>query len=373
MNNNGESTPAFLSILVVCGVRPQFVKCAAFHKGIIAFNENFGRQVLVKFINSGQHYDDELAGTFIRELELSFDYTVTHENRNPGHIFGEIISKISDFIALQPKKPDWVVVFGDANTTLAAAIAANKSKCNIAHFEAGTAVKKVRTPEVTNGIILSHLADVQFCSTELAANSLKRQGINSNLYIVGDVAREFVIEYAHNLQPGLMGCRDYILVTLHHEETLDSKSNIENLLADLGDYEKVFFVAHPRTKQKLIEWGVQMPKNIELIHSLSYRDMLSAIKGCRFLVTDSGGLQREAYYLGKRCLVSSDVDFWPALRLAGVHRKITTKHRSILAGLRWIERKISIEDYPSVPSMDKSDVIYNALSTLFRLTENTHG
>jgi len=373
MSNHVVSARAFLSILVICGVRPQFVKCAAFHKGVTTFNEKSDKKVIPKYINTGQHYDDELAGAFIREFGLPFDYTVTHENRNPGHIFGEMVAKISDFISMQLPKPDWVVVFGDANTTLAAAIAANKSKCNIAHFEAGTAVKKLRTPEVINGILLSHIVDVQFCSTELAAKSLRRQGIYNNLYVVGDVAREFVIEYAHTLQPGLMGCKDYILVTLHHEETLDNKSNIVDLLANLENYGKVFFVVHPRTKQKLIEWGVQTPKNIELIHSLSYREMLSALKGCRFLITDSGGLQREAYYLGKRCLVSSDVDFWPALRIAGVHRKITPKHRSILDGLRWIEEKIRIDDYPSVPSMDKSGVICEALSTLFSLSENVHG
>lgn len=356
------------NILVISGVRPQYVKCAALQRGIERYNLNTKLKINAKYINSGQHYDDSLSGVFIRELRIHFDYTISHENKSSTYIMGNMISQIGEYIQKLADKPDWVIVFGDANTTLAGAIAANKSKCRVAHFEAGTAVKNLRTPETINGSLLAHLADIQFCSTELAAESLRKQGITENIYVVGDIAREFVIEFAKNIPSTYKNFEsgEYILLTLHREENLESEIMLPKLLYEISNYFKILFVTHPRTQQKLSEMGIQKLPNVDFVSSLSYVEMISAIKGCRFIVTDSGGLQREAYYLGKRCLVCSDIDFWPSLRLGGVHRIIGQDQESIKNGLDWIEGKLG-EAIPSIHELDKPKVLENVISILLEL------
>lgn len=366
---NGFIKP--ISLLVVTGVRPQYIKCAALQKSINEYNQKSKRKIDAKYINSGQHYDDQLSGVFIREFDLHFDYTIQHENKYTTSVLGNMIFKIGEYIHMQDQQPHWVVVFGDANTTLAGAIAGNKSKCSVAHFEAGTAVKDLRTPEIINGRLIAQLADIQFCSTELAAESLRKQGINKNIYIVGDIARDFVIQYSRNIPTSFTGYKpnDYILLTIHREENLENDETLRVILDTLRNYPlPVLFVTHPRTKQKLVHMGINEFGNLRFMQSLSYRDMLSAIKGCRFIITDSGGLQREAYYLGKRCLVNSDVDFWPSLRIGGVHKTIKPTLESIKEGLSWVEEKLGAKGFPVVEEMDRSNVAEHSLSILDNLT-----
>jgi UDP-N-acetylglucosamine 2-epimerase len=361
--NSKHKTPS--SLLVISGVRPQYVKCAALQRGIEKYNSSGDLEIIAHYINSGQHYDDSMSGVFIRELSIHFDYTISHQNKSSTYIMGNMISQIGEYIQGLEDKPDWVIVFGDANTTLAGAIAANKSKCRVAHFEAGTAVKNLKTPEIINGRLLAHLADLQFCSTELAAESLRKQGITENIHVVGDIAREFVMNFAEQVpntykdfEPG-----KYILLTLHREENLESETILPNILNAVSSYSKVLFVTHPRTQYKLSQMGIKHIPNIDFVPALSYTDMLSAIKGCKFIITDSGGLQREAYYLGKRCLVCSDVDFWPSLRLGGVHTIINSDQESIRGGFKWMEDKLR-GSIPSIPDMDRPKVMENTISIL---------
>ena len=211
---------------------------------------------------------------------------------------------------------------------------------------------------------------MQFCSTETASESLRKQGITNNIFVIGDVARDFVIDYSKGLKSGYQDFEpgEYVLLTLHREETLESRKAVQSILNFLSKYSKTIFVTHPRTQQKLIDWGINSMKNIAMIPALSYSNMLSVIKGSRFIVTDSGGLQREAYYLGKRCLVYSEVDFWPTLRLAEVHKIISSNTESIRNGVKWVEEKIATGNYPIVNEINQKRVAHHALDILTRLS-----
>ncbi len=358
-----------LSIAVIGGVRPQFIKCAALQRAIVNYNLTSQVEIAPIFINSGQHYDDDLSGVFIRELNIHFDHTIVNVNKASAQMLGNMITCISDILLVA--NPSWVVIFGDANTTLAGALAANKSKFPIAHFEAGTAIKDLRTPEVTNGKLVSHLATLQFCSSELAADSLKKMGITENVFIVGDIARDFVIEFSKSLPAGFDGLEpgSYILLTLHREENLESDSILPIILNTISVYSKVVFSIHPRTKQKLEALGLLNVKNVIYTTPLSYKKMLSAIKGSRCVVTDSGGIQREAYYLMKRCLICSKVDFWPSLRLANVHKIIEPNVESIKSGFRWLEFSESIA-YPRVNDLDQTNVAKKSLDIIVEKTNS---
>lgn len=356
-----------LHVLVVAGVRPQYIKCASLQMAISQFNAQSSLKIMARYINSGQHYDDRLSGSFIRDFDIKFDFSITHSTQIPGYIFGNSIAQISSYIYSIDIKPDWVIVFGDANSTLAGALAAKKSGIPVAHFEAGTAIQDIKTPEILNGHLMSEIAEVHFCSTSQALENLAKRGIINNVYIVGDIARDFVIEESK-------GCPDayysyipgsYILITLHREENLNSPLRLVELVNSLSKNYKVVFVLHPRTKKLLESEGLLGNLQVHYVDSLSYREMLSAIKGSRFLVTDSGGLQREAYYLGKRCLVFSNVKFWPVLLEKGVHRQVDLSDLEV--AVAWVEDKILSGAYPVIDEMDINDTGFRAINHLLNI------
>lgn len=360
-----------INVVIVCGVRPHFVKCAALQRAIGEYNSHAEVKIDAKYLNAGQHYNDELAGSLISELGLQFDCTLSHDNKNPLHIFGNMIIGIGGYLANLRPKADWVVVFGDANVAAAAALAAVKTNNAIAHFEAGTALHDIKTVEVINGKILASISEVHFCSSDLAAESLRKVGIRNKIFVIGDVARDFVIDSSNSIMGGYDGLDPgtYILLTMHHEENLESALVLRNVLEVLnGCGYKVVFVIHPRTKKRLEEFDLLNFSNILYAPPQSYKQMLAAIKGCKFLVTDSGGLQRESYYLRKRCLIRLDVDYWPSLTQAGVHKRIGIDKASILEGMRWIESVNVSGVYPQVQTLDHTKGAQEALTILARIT-----
>jgi UDP-GlcNAc3NAcA epimerase len=360
-----------ITIVAIGGIRPHFVKLAALRRIIAKFNERSETRIDVVYINTGQHYDDELAGALIRELDLRFDLTLTHSNRKPIHILCNMIMGICEILEELEEEPDWVMVIGDANTSLAGAIAATKSKYPVIHVEAGTALGNVQSPEVINGKVIEQLATVYFCASKLAIDRLKAVGVSDNIFLVGDITRSFVIEYSRSLPCGYGSYPpgEYVLVTMHREENLGSEETMRNILEVMSDYhKKVLFVTHPRTRQRLQKLNLLGLRNIEYLPALPYGQMLSTIKGCSFLITDSGGLQREAYHLKKRCLVRSDVEFWPSLTQAGIHRLIGTDEGGIREGLEWMELTLASGEYGNVDDLDDDTGIEDALHSLVRLS-----
>jgi len=338
---------------IIGGVRPHFIKIAAIQQKIALFNEfHPTMQINPVYINSGQHYSDGLSGAFIREFALSFDFTLDHQDRRAIKIFSESIFQIHEILNNAERKPDWAVVIGDANASLAGALAASKCNIPIIHVEAGSALDDEVSPEVLNGRSIEQLSTAYFCADSQAVERLKTINIAKNVYLTGDVTRSFVIELGKKVAAGYQDyAGGYILATIHHEENTLADDNLETILNCLQNTNrKTLFITHPRFAEKISAIDVKRWSNIEFVPALPYSLMLAAIKGCDYIFTDSGGLQREAYYLNKRCLVRSNVEFWPVFTQADVHKLVGYTRTDIEAGLRWMEKAIH-SPLPKVPGV----------------------
>jgi len=247
--------------------------------------------------------------------------------------------------------PDWVIVFGDANTTLASAIAAAKLSLPIIHVEAGLRNNDFQSPEEVNRVVSDHLSTIHFTSSQQDMINLEREGLMANAIWTGDLIADLVDQLlptlAHSLEGYPMG--EYVLASIHREENMQSDEILRNILHFLNTYQRTtVFITHPRVKNRLCELGLHHLENIHYIDALPYETMLSAIRGSAFLITDSGALQREAYYLRKRCLVRQDKPFWSSLIDAGVHRAVGTSLDEMELAFQWIEQAILKSKYPQI-------------------------
>jgi UDP-GlcNAc3NAcA epimerase len=327
-------------IVAVAGVRPQFIKLAALQQSLSSFNDTAESAILSRCINSGQHYDDGLSSSLIHELGIQFDYTLSYVDHDPIHMLGAMIVGIYETLDKLDPLPNWVIVFGDATTTMVAAIAASRKGIPVVHVEAGVRSGDLTSAEEIHRRVVSHIASVHFCASSEGVRNLEAENLSTNVFWTGDLGYDFFMEYAANQPYGLAPDYNegYILVTLHKPTNLRSAETLQNLLQVLSDYpRKVVFAMHPRCQKRLVELGLHKTEGIKFLPALPYGKMISAIKGCSFLVTDSGGLQREAMYLGKRCLVRRDSLGWSNLVTSGINHLIGTDKPSIRAGLNWIE------------------------------------
>lgn len=343
--------PHEVHIVVIAGVRPQYIKMAALYDAIQQFNKgkNGTVHISAKYVNCNQHYSYQLAGNIINELGLRFDHTISHRERVPTRVMAEILVQSQEVISQMLPRPQWIVIFGDANTTLATTIAAKHSRLDVLHIEAGVRSNNFNTEEEINRRMVDHVSSLHFCSTRGDVQNLNREGIES-AYFTGDLAYEFVLKssqssnYDPPYRPG------YVLVTIHKSENFMSDRTLTNLIHVLSEFHHpVLFITHPKTRKKLAELNL-LTQNITFCESIPYRKMLATIKDCRFLITDSGGLQREAHYLNKRCLVLRKKPGWYCLIELGFNRVISKEIESIQDGLDWVENKLDQSSYPSTSS-----------------------
>jgi len=327
-------------LLIIGGVRPHFMKIAALQSAIFNYNKTSKSKIVASYINSGQHYDAELIQS-IQELNIKFDYTLTHSDFEPVHVLGNMISNIYD-VFRKNERPDWVVVIGDTSTTLSATIAASRSLLPVVHLEAGIRAGNLNVVEEANRRAVDHLSSLHFCITKSGVGNLAKEGITDTVYWTGDLSYDYFFQYA-KLQPNCLDNllpQGYILVTLHKANNFLSDENLKNLVIALHAFSKpsrkVVFVTHPKTRRLLHSLGLPT-SNIIFLDSLPYGKMISAIKGCLFLVTDSGGLQKEAYYLRKRCLVRRDTPGWTSLIEEKIHRIVQNTHSVLLNDLLEME------------------------------------
>ncbi len=330
-------------IIVIGGVRPQFIKIAALQEAIKKFNVNSNTTIVSKYINTGQHYDNLLSNTLIRELNIKFDYNLDYKRKEPMEILGSMIPKIYKILEFYKERVDWVVIFGDATTTIGGAIAASRCGIPIIHFEAGVRTNDLKAPEEIHRRVVSHISSVHFCTSKSGVKNLAKENITNYVYWTGDIAYDFFMDLS-KLQP--IGIFDlpknkYILFTLHKSVNINSDKILCNLITFLTKYKReVLFVAHPKTKKRIIDLGLNKINGIVIKDSLPYKKMISAIKGCAFIITDSGGLQREACYLGKRCLVRRDELGWSFLVNSGLNKLIGIDKQSLRKGAEWMESKL---------------------------------
>ena len=312
--------------MVVIGVRPQVIKAAPIIK-LLDKDPN----VDFLLIHSGQHYDYEMSKVFFQELDLP-DPFANLDVKGGSH--AEQTAKIMlrlEKILLETK-PEVVVVFGDANTTAASALAAVKSKIPVAHVEAGLRSWDMRMPEEINRVLTDHISQVLYAPTKFAVEQLLREGIQENLiYLSGDTMYDAILSHRENIERtdilDKLGVEkeEYLVVTSHRAENVDDRTNLRNIvraLVELSKHVKIVFPIHPRTLNRLKEFGyfdlLGERKNIILSKPVGYFEMLRLIRDAIAVLTDSGGIQKEAFILGTPCVTMRTRTEWiETIKLGG--------------------------------------------------------
>lgn len=302
-----------MKILTVAGTRPQLVKIGAVSRKL---REKF-TEVLV---NTGQHYDYNMAGVFFDELNIPKpDYDLGVGSGSHGKQTGEMMIKLEE--VFDKENPDVVLVYGDTNSTLAGALVASKRLIPLIHIEAGLRSYNKSMPEEQNRILTDNLSDLLFIPSNIAMQNLHREGITEGIYNVGDVMMDAVLynaklaEERYNLSDYGLTPKQYVLGTIHRAENTNDVNKLTAILKSFAKLDKIVYLPlHPRTKKLINEYGindiVDASSNIKIVEPISYLEMLLLEKNAYAIVTDSGGVQKEAYFSKVPCITLRDQTEW---------------------------------------------------------------
>ncbi len=301
-------------ILTVVGARPQFIKAAVLSAALSPVAE----EVLV---HTGQHYDAALSGVFFERLPIPQpDVSLEVGSGSHGQQTGEMLKRLDPVIASE--RPDWVLVYGDTNSTLAGALAAAKLGVPVAHVEAGLRSYNRAMPEEINRVLTDHVAARLYCPAPFAAHQLAREGITAGVRVVGDVLDEALGLVAQRPAAWLTALgvspSQYCLATIHRQANADDRGRLAAIAAALGELAlPVLWPLHPRTAARLKDWGIPLPSGVRTLEPVGYSESLTLIRHARVVVTDSGGVQREAGLLGVPCCIVRAETEWLDLLEAG--------------------------------------------------------
>lgn len=308
-----------LKIVTIIGARPQFIKAAVVSR---AFRE-YASSVHEIIIHTGQHYDANMSDVFFEELDIPKpDYNLGIGGGTHGQNTGRMLEAIET--VLLKEKPDWVLVYGDTDSTLAGALAAAKLHIRVAHVEAGLRSFNRAMPEELNRILTDHVSSLLFTPTTTATQHLAKEGIaGDKVQQVGDVMYDAAMYYRHKAQrPPELSIEDgFILSTIHRAENTDNPQRLGNIISalkQLAETTAVILPLHPRTRKFLAEGEYDTGK-ITLLDPVGYLQMVWLLEHCKLVVTDSGGLQKEAYFFGKPCVTTRDETEWVELVACGAN------------------------------------------------------
>jgi UDP-N-acetylglucosamine 2-epimerase len=336
------STKTWISIV---GARPQFVKLSPLCRAIDAHNERGGQPKIVhKIVHTGQHYDKDVAEIFFVQMGIPEPhYNLAVGSGSHGSQLARMLERLEH--VLLTERADWVIIYGDTNSTLAGALVGARLELPLAHVEAGCRSADMSAPEEHNRIVADHLSSLLLAPSQNAVNNLQREGIgadkdprNRRTTLVGDVmfdALLFNIELAErnsreNLARFSLESSGYYLLTLHRAENTKSPERLRQILeaAQLLDL-PVLFPIHPRTQKVLASAGISVNGRIRSTGPLGYLDMISLEKHAKKILTDSGGVQKEAFYLNVPCVTLRDKTEWPETVDLGANRVVGTDTQKI--------------------------------------------
>ncbi len=304
-------------ILTIVGARPQFVKAAALSR---AFKKTGIEEIL---LHTGQHFDENMAEIFFRQMEIPTPkYNLGINSLSHGAMTGRMLEEIEKALVLE--KPSAVVVFGDTNSTLAGALAASKLHIPVAHVEAGLRSFNMKMPEEINRVVTDRISDYLFCPTEVAIKNLHVEGFDNfktKIINSGDVMYDVALYYSRFSAERStiikeLGLKEkpFLLATLHRQENTDDLTRLNSIISALNTLStgyQIVLPIHPRTRKIIRNQNVRL--NFEPIDPVGYFDMIELLKHCKMVLTDSGGLQKEAYFFNKHCLVARDETEWTEL------------------------------------------------------------
>jgi len=330
-------------VLTIVGARPQFVKAAAVSRELAKAG------IEEKIVHTGQHFDENMSKIFFDEMEIPKpDYNLDIHSLSHGAMTGRMIEEIEK--VLISEKPDYLIVYGDTNSTLAGAIAAQKLHIPIAHIEAGLRSFNMDMPEEANRILTDRISTLLFCPTDNAIQNLKNEGydnINCSVIRSGDVMQDAALFYEAKaaekssiLETQNLKDNKFILCTIHRQENTDDLNRLNNLIGALNELSKEYKIVlpiHPRTKNILANQNIEL--NFEPLSPVGYFDMIQLIKNSEFVITDSGGLQKEAFFFKKFCITTRDETEWVELVENGFNKVVGANKDLIIKEAKTIVQK----------------------------------
>jgi UDP-N-acetylglucosamine 2-epimerase len=333
-----------MKIADIVGARPQFIKVGPILRAIEDHNRKHPDRLIQEvLIHTGQHYDDEMSHVFFKELELKEpDYNLGVGSGSHAYQTGEMLKRIEE--VLMKERPDLVMVYGDTNSTLAGALAAAKLHIPVAHVEAGLRSFNKRMPEEINRVLTDHISDLLFCPTQTAVENLKREGITQGVYLVGDVMYDSLLYNAKlaerksnildqlNLKP-----KEYALATIHRAENTDNLERLRSIFQALEEIAReglpVIIPLHPRTRKRLAETNLSL-NGVYIIQPVSYLEMLLLEKHAKIILTDSGGVQKEAFFFRVPCVTLRGETEWVETVETGWNRLASSDPDQIVCAVK---------------------------------------
>lgn len=322
-----------MKIVSIVGARPQFVKVAPVGRAL----QRAGAQNVL--LHTGQHYDHSMSEVFFQELGMGRpDYNLGVGSGSHAAQTAAMLAGIEN--VLLPERPDVVLIYGDTNSTLAGALASAKLGIRVAHVEAGLRSYNRSMPEEINRVVADCLSTLLFCPTGGAAENLAREGITSGVHVVGDVMYDAILwaeERLNNAVLARLGLESggYLLATIHRASNTDNPENLASIVSALNACgERVVFPVHPRTRKALAAAGARLDENVLAVEPVSYMEMLALEKHARVILTDSGGVQKEALWLAVPCVTLREETEWTETVESGWNTLAGTDSARILAAIR---------------------------------------
>lgn len=326
-----------MKIITVLGARPQFVKAATISRALITTNSNLTEKIL----HTGQHYDVNMSDVFFEEMGIPKpDFKLDVNGKGHGAMTGQMLTEIEEILIAE--KPDMVLVYGDTNSTLAGALAAKKLHIPVAHVEAGLRSFNMRMPEEINRILTDRISNLLFCPSENAISNLQDEGyanIDAKILNVGDVMYDGALYYAKSMAPRIIK-ENYVLSTIHRAENTDDVGRLTGIVNALNKINReisVIVPLHPRTRKIL--GNLDLKVEFKILEPIGYLEMINLIKYSSLIITDSGGLQKEAFFFDKFCVTTRDETEWVELVENNFNILAGANENTIIEGYRTLVEK----------------------------------
>lgn len=338
-----------MKVLTILGARPQFIKAGTVSREIEK-QKLEGKDIEEIIVHTGQHYDSNMSDVFFEQMKIPKpNYFLGVGGKSHGAMTGQMMEKIERIALIE--KPDWIMVYGDTNSTLAGSLVASKLHIKLAHIEAGLRSFNMKMPEEVNRILTDRVSDILFCPTETAIKNLKNESfpfkvtLNNQQRIinVGDVMQDGALFYKDlavrpNFNDKSINTNSYILCTIHRAENTDNIERLREIIEALNvisDEINIILPLHPRTKKIIIENSISI--DFTIIEPVGYLEMVWLIDNCTIVMTDSGGLQKEAYFFRKPCITLRDETEWVELVENGYNTLVGSSKKAILESLKKVQ------------------------------------
>jgi UDP-GlcNAc3NAcA epimerase len=338
-----------MKIVTIVGARPQFIKAAAISRALRERRQAAGTVATVeRIVHTGQHYDRNMSEVFFEEMDIPKpDYNLEIAGGSHGQMTGRMLEAV-EAVLLQ-EKPDWLLIYGDTNSTLAGALAAAKLHIPVAHVEAGLRSFNMRMPEEVNRILADRVSTLLFCPTSTAVRNLQAEGVRDGVHDVGDVMYDVSLFYRDLAAARSTVLADleldegnYVLATCHRAENTDDPLRLRGIveaLAVIARRVPVVLPLHPRTRKLLAEQGLSDALGaVKVVDPVSFLDMVRLEQSAQAIVTDSGGVQKEAYFFGVPCLTTRDETEWVETVEAGWNRLVGADAATIIDAYAALQR-----------------------------------